>query len=514
MIASGNPLAGHVATRFQSLVEAASRAAGRQLLGKFLHASRNVLAAASVEITEEAYGRLKQRLYALTEGPPQATFEQQKSELGLLLKTLRSNGRLEKGAARIALAQAGTPPPVAAELPPATPADPLAPHRLREEEVERTRPGRRLYEGPFDPGEHGFSSRPRTPNDDPRDAPPPTLWGEDFDGPRYYFRWTTIEWRPFIRPDKHSLWCHRPIRALDTSDPTDGDRTKVVELPGGYILHRAVPKAKQLQHVVNAWNEEVEQYWPEWGVKAHLVPTGEHTWVYAAIVHTSDTDDPNPLWVTLRERLEEELDRERTREKLEELIEDGIDEILGDVDFFGLNVGAAAAGASKLMASGLIEFARWILEELEPGEAFQEIVVVHKTMDPGRTPGKPTSIVTWGTRDPASGETQPINPECAWDQGNAGGHGLNRYPAFLAQHRIDTPGMAWDGESVIPRHLPSETSHGFLLPSAQDRAIYWPPDYQWGGHVFVPVRALRGNALYCLALRTEVRATHARKRGS
>lgn len=359
------------------------------------------------------------------------------------------------------------------------------------------------------PPTHFSRPEPQPVSDDPRDRPPPPVYGEEIDPDMVYARWTTVEWPPFIRPDKHDLYCNKPIRAAE------GDRAKLHELPGEQSV-RAEPKVHQLSYVADTWVPAVAQYWPTdfSRKKMELIPLDQHVWIDVFIIETKDTDQLSDFLKQLKERVEAELEKDDVKEKIEKAILDGIDSLAGGVTFLGFGVGKPAAAVSKMAASALMELIAWLLDHIFATEAFQEVIVAHKTT--GTAEGL-RSWVTWGTRDRDTGFATPIDPRADVPDVSISPTTpnpppplstvtLGSYTAARVAYALELPGITWTSESKLPHFLPSDVNKLFLLPNAAHGAIYWPPAWDYGGHVFVPVRARHSDAVYCLALRTEVRA--------
>jgi hypothetical protein len=292
-----------------------------------------------------------------------------------------------------------------------------------------------------------------------------------------------------------------------------------------------------LRYITVGWDPMVERYWPTWAeadggaaasattmqppAPADLVTEGENTALDAFFLETSDTDQPSSLFMSLAERLQAELNKDSTQERLEKEIEKGLDLVLGKVTFFGLNVGAAASGAAKLLTSQLINFASFVIGEVMKSASFREILVVHRTIWRKGDTTEPLSVVTWATRK--HGEApEPLAPTQVG--------GTLASSSVLLSHHCDTPGIYWRGASIVPFHLAAEWDantdpnkdpkhvhdyeqiHSFLLKNSATHAIYWPTSSQEGGRVFVPIQEVTGDACYCVALRTEVRGTYVRQR--
>jgi hypothetical protein len=498
-VAASSPALGLVVARFHEVADLVTLAAGRSEVPGLLRAFTNVVARANVDVSSGALADLKRRLYALTSTAKHANVVTMAHGVRALAQRLSAEGVLGVGALDLALA--GTtkllcplpfPPPI-----PLVP-DVLSPHRPTSDEVGQTRE-RPIVRAPVD---LGGLSRPRERDQtDPRDGPVPPVYGEEIDPDMVYARWTAIEWPPFIRPDDHSLFCHQPLR------PDQGDRTKVMDGPGTYALTKANPKALALRHVLDKWEPRVGEYWQKYPEKMQLIPRTDYTWVDLFVVETSDTDEPSDLLKDLDARIREQLEKEETKERLERAIANGLDSLVGDMQVYGVPVSSVVSGASKMLASAVITFVSWLLDQVMGSEAFQEIIVTHRTAQGGDCL---RSWVTYGTRDPDSGEAaavvdprmeDPNQPFLATTR-------ISQHRGFLASVDLDVAGAYWENESAVPDRLPADVNALFKLPNAVFGAIFWPPHMNYGAHVFLPVRARHDDSVYCIALRTEVRAVH------
>ena len=499
-LSAANPAVGAAMAMRGEILDAITMRAGRKLLPAFMKAFRAVAAEAPGGVTEAQWKSFESRLTRLTT-MPEMNLKAKGMELDRFVKMAYIAGVLPKQALLSALNAATIlmcPVQPGPEPLPDNPASPLDEHRLTAAEWGETRERPRIplpHQAPA-----SLFSRPRLttdPPDDPRDMPPPPVYGEEVDPDMMYARWTTLEWPPFIRPDRHVLWCHQPI------DDADGDRTKLVEPPVGRSLR--AKNVLALRHVMGQWADRVSHYWPDEPI-LQIVPVKDHVWVDMFLLETSDTDELSDFWSNIRSRLEEELKKDSTQEKLEEVIEDGIDELAGNITWMGVNVGEVGVKASKLIASKMIEFASWLVDEVFSTEAFQEVIVCHKTSGEGN---RIRSWVTWSTRDRDTGLAEQIQPRMDdLADKSVATKALARRTAEMVAFGLDVPGIYWESESQIPDKHPAEINKIFLLSNAVHGAIYWPTDYSWGGHVFLPVRARNSDAAYCVALRTEVRAVH------
>lgn len=500
-ISVGDPLLGYITARFSELMDYSILKAGREVAEDVFKATNIAISELQIEIPNGSFSRWKKRYFAMTNTIAKDNFYIKKKELLSFIHLAIKSGRLVSNSFLNAIKNFDI--NVNNNIPPVSPKikspDHLKFYRLSEKDktTTRTRP---VIKHP-DPT--GLTSRPKDKDDgdDPRDTPPPNYFGEELNN-LYFERWTTEDWPPFIKPDRHVLFCKKPIRN------NEGDRTKVIEFSGGYSLQRARPKAKQLQFISNTWDPRVNQYWPPFPSKATLIPTGESTWVDSFIIKTSDTDDPNPLWTKIEEKIREELNKESTKDKIKEKINDTLDDVLGDVTLFGIGLGGAASGAAKLATSAIIEFINWLLDEVFSEESFQTIVVTHKTKG---GPAGVESWLTWGTIETNTAKAISFDPRM--DDPNIdtydGKWRLSELKAYQKQHQtkgMDMPGIYWKGESMVPDRLPGDINSDFTLRNAWAGEIYWPPHFKWGGHVFLPVKARESDAVYCIAIRTEVRA--------
>lgn len=504
-ISVGDPLLGYITALFSELMDYSILTAGKEVAGDIFKATAATIKEMQVELPKGSFSRWKKRYYAMTTSMQKTVFLRKKKELKVLLQIAGASGRIKKNSLFNAMTYFDL--NINKNIPPVSPPikmpDVLEPYRLSEENKTETRQRPVLKPMGFSSDPGGYASRPKDneDGDDPRDTPPPNYYGEELDN-LYYMRWTTEEWPPFIKPSRHVLYCNKPIRK------SEGDRTKVMELSGGYSLQRARPKAKQLQFIENTWDERVSKYWPPYPKKATLIPTMETIWVDSFILKTSDTDEPNPLWEKIEEKIKEEINKDQTKEKIKEKINDTLDDVLGDVTIFGIGLGGAASGVSKLAASAIIEFANWLLDEVFSEESFQTVVVAHKTKG---GPNGLESWLTWGTVDNDTGKAKSYDPRTDDPMIEAyyGQHKLSEDKAFQRQHQtkgMDMPGIYWKGESLVPDRLPSDINSIFSLPNASEGEIFWPPHFRWGGHVFLPIKAKESDAVYSIAIRTEVRA--------
>lgn len=524
-LSAADPMLGLITARRNEILDILTLRAGREVIPEILRAFEAVLEDLPGGVKPDAFADLKRRLYALTSDPASANVKALYRQFVVLSGKAQAMGLLQASALNAAvpgLASIFCPFPGWNWAKIVEFAPELAPYRLTEDEVGQTRTRPRLGATFQTPGENFSVPRPVPVADDPRDQLPPPVYGEEIDPSMVYARWTTVEWPPFIRPDKHSFWCNTPIR------DGDGDRTKLHELPGERSL-RAKPKVHQLRHVTEQWIPRIAQYWPIDidQKKMQPVPAKEHTWVDVFIIETKDTEELDDFLKKLRDRLTEELDKESTKEKIEKAIRDGIDSIAGGVTFFGFDIAQLAANGSKLAASALLTLIAWLMDQVFAEEAFQEIIVTHKTS--GSTKAL-QSWVTWSTRDRDSGLATPFDPRenvpppppPPPTNPNAppppppisvvppvpplATRPLGSSTGAMVAYGLDLPGITWTAESKVPDFLPTDVNKLFLLPNAAHGAIYWPPSWSYGGHVFLPVRARHSDAVYCLAVRTEVRA--------
>ncbi|MDT7832106.1 hypothetical protein RQM59_06920 [Flavobacteriaceae bacterium S356] len=331
--------------------------------------------------------------------------------------------------------------------------------------------------------------RPKTTKEVWDDLYPPVESGSPTKG-KYYIRWSAIEWPPLLK-DSHMMYCHQRTENLGSAvigfgglfNTQEDDEPTLSEIPGGKIQTSEKDDIvdKNGMYVTKTWNKKVEEYWVE-DRRMTALPIGYKSFVNMVTIQEPDGTDKLYDWTELEKKMYEKIESSGTKDKIKESITD----LLGDItsglpSALGKLVSPAAGAASTAVVKLILKIISWLKDKLQ-GSKFETLFIFHRTVYfKGSRP--------WSIVNHFKIKHGKKKPEKLYIKGLKNMSGYSK----LADSVI------WRGASTVPAKKPKED-----LKTTKKSAIYWPPSFQNGSRLLVPMNS-DDDGLYAIAVRTEVK---------
>jgi hypothetical protein len=324
-------------------------------------------------------------------------------------------------------------------------------------------------------------------------SPPWRIYGEEIDPDPYWVRWTTVEWPPLARSEFHMAFVHDPVHDISALPwAKKGDAPALTELPGGTMLKGTDSIRYTNGHIGRTWHDKLQRYWVEMPERANFVRLGER--IHFHTTQFLDSQDDFLDWDELRRLIEEQLEKQDVEDKIEEKVKELLEDMLSSAgSILGQPIGSAAGPAAKGAAALAMEGIEWLIEAIFGRPDFHPILTAHTTLYNGAS--APISTVAWSKGGGTPGQDpRPLAPLKLKPQ-------YHTLPPADRYESIGEEVIAWSGESRVPENRPTPAQ----LVNTRTSPVFWPPSYDYGGHVFIPVSTEDGDGNYAVALRTEVR---------
>jgi hypothetical protein len=240
-------------------------------------------------------------------------------------------------------------------------------------------------------------------------------------------------------------------------------------------------------------HNRLDPYWVEMPGRATFVYLGTYNHLHTLLLQPNSKSEIDVA--AMHARILQAMQDGKVEERIRDQIAKNVGKALEGVTVFGFGLGGLASGVASATTSVVMKFIEWLLDDVLATDNLAPIVVTHKTARPNV--GPPSSTVTYA-KPAADGTLAPISHKYLLKRNLLPHHAPDEQGASEYGER---EAIEWSHESTMPRTgaLP------FRMVNTRRSAVFWPATQQHGAHLFLPFTKSTGDAVYVLAVRTEVR---------